>query len=65
MLLSGMGQVHLEVTIERLKRKFGAEVLMKTPKVPYRETIKLQQEHRVNIKNSPVAADNMAIAGWK
>ncbi|MEW6001730.1 MAG: elongation factor G [Nitrospirota bacterium] len=40
MLLSGMGQVHLEVTIERLKRKFGVEVLMKTPKVPYRETIK-------------------------
>jgi elongation factor G len=40
MLLSGMGQVHLEVTLERLKRKFGVEVLMKTPKVPYRETIK-------------------------
>lgn len=39
-LLSGMGQVHLEVTLERLKRKFGVEVLMKTPKVPYRETIK-------------------------
>jgi elongation factor G len=40
MLLSGMGQVHLEVTLERLKRKFGVEVLMKTPKIPYRETIK-------------------------
>jgi elongation factor G len=35
-----MGQVHLEVTLERLKRKFGVEVLMKTPKIPYRETIK-------------------------
>ena len=43
MLLSGMGQVHLEVTLERLKRKFGVEVLMKTPKVPYRETIKVAQ----------------------
>jgi elongation factor G len=41
MLLSGMGQVHLEVTLERLKRKFGVDVLMKTPKVPYRETIKV------------------------
>lgn len=40
MLLSGMGQVHLEVTLERLKRKFGVEVMMKTPKIPYRETIK-------------------------
>ncbi len=40
MILSGMGQVHLEVTLEKLKRKFGVEVLMKTPKIPYRETIK-------------------------
>ncbi|RJQ49923.1 MAG: elongation factor G [Nitrospiraceae bacterium] len=40
MILAGMGQVHLEVTLEKLKRKFGVEVLMKTPKIPYRETIK-------------------------
>jgi elongation factor G len=40
MLLSGMGQVHLEIALEKLKRKFGVEVTMKTPKIPYRETIK-------------------------
>lgn len=40
MILSGMGQVHLEVSLEKLKRKFGVEVVMKTPKIPYRETIK-------------------------
>ena len=40
MLLSGMGQVHLEVAIDKLKRKFGVEVAMKTPKIPYRETIR-------------------------
>ncbi|HYA87136.1 MAG TPA: elongation factor G [Nitrospirota bacterium] len=40
MVLSGMGQVHLEVTLEKLKRKFGADVTMKTPKVPYKETIR-------------------------
>jgi elongation factor G len=40
MILSGMGQLHLEVILEKLKRKFGVEVLMKTPKIPYRETIK-------------------------
>jgi elongation factor G len=40
MILSGMGQLHLEVTLEKLKRKFGVAVLMKTPKIPYRETIK-------------------------
>ena len=40
MILSGMGQLHLEITLERLKRKFGTEVAMKTPKIPYKETIK-------------------------
>jgi elongation factor G len=44
MVLSGMGQVHLEVTLEKLKRKFGAEVTMKTPKVPYKETIRAKAE---------------------
>ncbi len=40
MILSGMGQVHIEVTVEKMKRKFGVEVNLKTPKVPYKETIK-------------------------
>ena len=40
MIISGMGQVHIEVTLERLKRRFGVEIQMKTPKIPYRETIK-------------------------
>jgi len=40
MILSGMGQVHIEVNIEKMKRKFGVEVNLHTPKVPYKETIK-------------------------
>ncbi|HAX98815.1 MAG TPA: elongation factor G [Candidatus Atribacteria bacterium] len=39
-LISGMGQIHVEVVVEKLKRKFGVEVELKTPKVPYKETIK-------------------------
>jgi elongation factor G len=39
-LLSGMGQVHIEATIEKLKRKFNVDVLLTVPRVPYRETIK-------------------------
>jgi len=39
-LLSGLGQIHVETAIEKLKRKFNVEALLKTPKVPYRETIK-------------------------
>jgi elongation factor G len=40
MILSGLGQVHIEVTVEKMRRKFGLEVNLKTPKVPYMETIK-------------------------
>ncbi|MFQ5904199.1 MAG: elongation factor G, partial [Candidatus Binatia bacterium] len=39
-LVSGMGEVHLEVTVERLRRKFGVEVELKTPRIPYKETIR-------------------------
>lgn len=39
-IISGMGQVHLEVIVEKLKRKFGVDVILKTPKVPYLETIR-------------------------
>ena len=35
-----MGQVHIEATLEKLKRKFGVEVELKAPRVPYKETIK-------------------------
>src|SRR6266850_8133345 len=39
-VVSGTGQLHLEVVVERLKRKYGVEVELKAPKVPYKETIK-------------------------
>jgi elongation factor G len=39
-LLSGIGQVHLEVIKDRLKRKFGVEMSLAVPKIPYRETLK-------------------------
>ena len=39
MLLSGVGQTHIDVTLEKLKRKYGVEVNLHTPKIPYKETI--------------------------
>jgi len=39
MIVGGMSQVHVEVTVERMKRRFGVEVELKSPRVPYRETI--------------------------
>ncbi|MCE5273921.1 MAG: elongation factor G [Syntrophaceae bacterium] len=38
-ILSGLGQLHIEIAVDRLKRRFGVEVELKTPKVPYKETI--------------------------
>jgi elongation factor G len=40
LVLSGMGQAQIEVTVEKLRRKYEVEVMMGQPKVPYRETIK-------------------------
>ena len=39
-ILSGMGEIHIEATMEKLKRKFGVEVNLSPPKIPYLETIK-------------------------
>ncbi|NGZ96103.1 MAG: elongation factor G [Nitrospira sp. WS110] len=44
MVLSGMGQFHIDLALEKLQRKFGAAVTLHLPKIPYRETIKLTSQ---------------------
>ncbi len=44
LLLSGQGQIHIEVTVAKLKRRFGVDVILKPPRIPYRETIKAATE---------------------
>jgi elongation factor G len=44
LLLAGQGQLHIEVTVAKLKRRFGVEVLLKPPRIPYRETITARVE---------------------
>jgi elongation factor G len=39
-ILEGMGQTHLDVAIEKMQRKFGVSVEVKTPKVAYKETVR-------------------------
>jgi elongation factor G len=48
MLVSGMGDLQLEVMVDRLRKRYGVEVLLTRPRVPYRETIKgkAQDEYR-------------------
>ncbi|HSW40253.1 MAG TPA: elongation factor G, partial [Acidobacteriota bacterium] len=40
LLLSGSDQLHVEVTVSKLRKRYGVEVILKTPKIPYRETIR-------------------------
>ena len=44
MVLSGMGQFHIDLALEKLHRKFGVDVILHTPKVPYRETLKTKSQ---------------------
>ena len=39
-LVSGIGETHIEVLASKLKSKFGIDVILQDPKIPYRETIK-------------------------
>jgi len=43
-LLGGMGETHLDVAAERLSSKFGVEVNLQRPRVPYKETISVATE---------------------
>ena len=44
LLLAGQGQLHIEVTVAKLKRRFGVEVNLKPPRIAYRETITAKVE---------------------
>src|ERR671917_1147197 len=39
-IVAGLSQIHVEVIVDRLKSRFGAEVTLKPPRVPYQETIR-------------------------
>ena len=49
-LLAGLGDAHVEVAEEKIKRKFGTDLILQTPKVPYKETItspaKVEYKHK-------------------
>ena len=44
LLVSGIGQLHVEVTVERMKRKYNVDVTVLPPRIPYKETVKGRAE---------------------
>ncbi|WP_459989581.1 elongation factor G [Methylosoma difficile] len=44
-IISGMGELHLEIIVDRLKREFGVQANVGAPQVAYRETVKIAVEH--------------------
>jgi elongation factor G len=49
-IVAGLTQVHVEVVVERMKRRFGAEIELHTPRVPYQETIRRPSEAHARYK---------------
>ncbi len=49
-ILEGLGGLHIDVIVERFKRKFGLDVVLKEPKIPYRETITGKSESKYRYK---------------
>jgi elongation factor G len=49
-IIAGLTQVHVEVIVERMRRRFGAEIELHPPRVPYRESIRRRAEAHARYK---------------
>ncbi|MBT3455820.1 elongation factor G, partial [bacterium] len=60
MLIAGQGELHLNVCVAKLKRRFNLEINMLQPKIPYRETIKMKSDSKYRHKKQSGGAGQFA-----
>jgi elongation factor G len=61
-LLSGSGQQHIEIVVSKLKKRYGVQVTLKAPKVPYRETIRAKAQAEGRHKKQTGGRGQFAVA---
>ena len=61
-IVAGLSQVHVEVIVDRLRDRFGVEVTLKPPRVPYRETIRARAKATAATRSSRADAASSATA---
>ncbi len=59
-VISGQGELHLQVVSQRLKRRYNVEIDLKEPKIPYRETIQAKGESKYRHKKQSGGAGQFA-----
>jgi elongation factor G len=59
-IVSGQGEIHLQVIVERLARRFGVQVLLEEPNIPYRETIRGRGDSKYRHKKQTGGAGQFA-----
>jgi elongation factor G len=59
-IVSGQGELHLKITLERLQRRFGIKVTMTAPRIPYRETISAKAASKYRHKKQSGGAGQFA-----
>jgi elongation factor G len=59
-IISGQGELHLQIIVERLKRRFGVDVELEEPRIPFRETIRAKADARYRHKKQTGGAGQFA-----